>query len=91
MRMQDFEKRGGYDESGLRAEDVAFLLDLKRFGKARGRRLKGVTSAKFIVSTRKFDEFGDWHTSSLVPESPRHFFKGKPTEFTDPYGYKPKR
>jgi len=90
-RRQDFEELGGYDESRLVAEDVAFLLALKRLGKTRGQRLQRVTSAKVIVSTRKFDEFGAWHTFSLVSEGLRHFFKGKPTEFTDRYWYKPKR
>ena len=33
----------------------------------------------------------DWHTISLVSEGLRHFFNGKPTEFTDRYWYKPKR
>jgi glycosyltransferase involved in cell wall biosynthesis len=91
VRRRDFEELGGYDESRLVAEDVAFLLSLKRLGKTRGQRLKRVTSAKVIVSTRKFDEFGDWHTFSLVSEGLRHFFNGKPTEFTDRYWYKPKR
>jgi glycosyltransferase involved in cell wall biosynthesis len=91
VRRRDFEELGGYDESRLVAEDVAFLLSLKRLGKTRGQRLKRVTSAKVIVSTRKFDEFGDWHTISLISEGLRHFFNGKPTEFTDRYWYKPKR
>ena len=91
MRRQDFEEIGGYDESRLVAEDVAFLLALKRLGKARGQRLKRVTSAKVIVSTRKFDEFGDWHYFALIAEGLRHLTNRKPTEFTDKYWYKPKR
>jgi len=91
MRRQDFEEIGGYDESRLVAEDVAFLLALKRLGKARGQRLKRVTSAKVIVSTRKFDEFGDWHYFALIAEGLRHLMNRKPTEFTDKYWYKPKR
>jgi glycosyltransferase involved in cell wall biosynthesis len=91
VRRRDFEELGGYDESRLVAEDGAFLLSLKRLGKTRGQRLKRVTSAKVIVSTPKFDEFGDWHTISLVSEGLRHFFNGKPTEFADRYWYKPKR
>ncbi len=91
MRRRDFEEIGGYDESRLVAEDVAFLLALKRLGKARGQRLKRVTSAKVIVSTRKFDEFGDWHYFALIAEGLRHLMNRKPTEFTDKYWYKPKR
>jgi glycosyltransferase involved in cell wall biosynthesis len=91
VRRKDFEELGGYDESRLVAEDVAFLLALKRLGKTRGQRLKRVTSAKVIVSTRKFDEFGDWHTFSMITEGVRHLMNRKPTEFTDKYWYKPRR
>jgi glycosyltransferase involved in cell wall biosynthesis len=90
-RRDDFEAMGGYDESRLVAEDIAFLLALKRLGKARGQRLGRVTSAKVIVSTRKFDEFGDWHLFALVTEGLRHLLNREPTEFTDKYWYKPKR
>ena len=90
-RRSDFEAIGGYDETRLVAEDVAFLWALRRLGRSRGERLRRVTAAKAVASTRKFDEFGDWHTFSLVSEGLRHFFKGKPTEFTDRYWYKPKR
>jgi glycosyltransferase involved in cell wall biosynthesis len=91
VRRKDFEEIGGYDENRLVAEDVAFLLALKRLGKARGQRLKRVTSAKVIVSTRKFDEFGDWHAFSMITEGVRHLMNRKPTEFTDKYWYKPRR
>jgi glycosyltransferase involved in cell wall biosynthesis len=91
MRRQDFEEIGGYDEGRLVAEDVAFLLALKRLGKTRGQRLERVTSAKVIVSTRKFDEFGDWHHFAMIAEGLRHLMHRQPTEFTDKYWYKPKR
>jgi len=91
VRRQDFEEIGGYDETRLVAEDIAFLLALKRLGKSRGQRLKRVTSAKVIVSTRKFDEFGDWHYFSLLGEGLRHLMRREPTAFTDKYWYKPKR
>ena len=90
-RRQDFEAIGGYDETRLVAEDVAFLMALRRLGKARGQRLTRVTSAKVIVSTRKFDEFGDWHYFPLIAEGLRHMLNRKPTAFTDKYWYKPKR
>jgi glycosyltransferase involved in cell wall biosynthesis len=91
VRRRDFEEIGGYDETRLVAEDVAFLMALKRFGKTRGQRLARVTRAKVIVSTRKFDEFGDWHTFALVSEGLRHLMNRKPTAFTDKYWYKPRR
>lgn len=91
VRRQDFEEIGGYDENRLVAEDVAFLMALKRLGKTRGQRLARVTSAKVVVSMRKFDEFGDWHYFALMVEGLRHLMNRQPTAFTDKYWYKPKR
>ena len=60
-RRADFESVGGYDE-GLRfAEDLAFLVSLRRLGKRRGQRLTRATTVRGTASTRKFDEQGDWH------------------------------
>jgi glycosyltransferase involved in cell wall biosynthesis len=90
-RRSDFESIGGYDESRLVAEDVIFMLAMRRLGKSRGQRLARVTSAKAIASTRKFDEFGDWHYFPLGIEGVRHLSGGKPTAFIEKYWYKPKR
>ena len=60
-RREDFEKVGGYREDRLYAEDVVFLLALKRLGWKTGRRLVRPRGAKAIVSARKFDQHGDWH------------------------------
>ena len=60
-RRSDFEQLGGYDERRLFAEDVAFLFALKRLGWRRRQKLKRLPAVKAIASTRKFDEFGDWH------------------------------
>jgi glycosyltransferase involved in cell wall biosynthesis len=60
-RRADFEEVGGYDEKRLIAEDVKFLLDLKRLGRRRGLRFERIRGAKAIASTRKFDRHGDWH------------------------------
>jgi glycosyltransferase involved in cell wall biosynthesis len=57
----DFEEIGGYREDRLYAEDVMFLLALKRLGRKTGRRLVRPRGAKAIVSARKFDQHGDWH------------------------------
>jgi len=91
VRRKDFEELSGYDESRLVAEDVAFLLALRRLGKTRGQNLRRVTSVKVIASTRKFDEFGDWHVFSMIGEGMRHLLGREPTEFTDKYWYKPNR
>jgi len=90
-RKEDFEALGGYDEDRLFAEDAAFLLALRRLGKARGQRLARLRGAKAIMSTRKFDEFGDWHYFRLIGDVLRHLRRGGATEFTDKYWYKPKR
>ena len=90
-RKQDFDAVGGYDENVLIAEDVAFLQALRRLGKARGQRLTRVTRAKGIASTRKFDEFGDWHFFPLFVAGMRYLLTRDFTGFADRYWYKPRR
>ena len=58
---EDFEAIGGYRERYRWGEDVWLLFDLRRRGWRSGRRLEGATGAPAIVSTRKFDRYGDWH------------------------------
>jgi len=60
-RREDFEAVGGYDETRLYAEDVIFPLALRRLGRSRGQRLTRLPKVKALGSTRKFDQFGDWH------------------------------
>lgn len=90
-RKVDFEAVGGFDESRLVAEDVMFLVALRRLGKSRGQKLVRLRKAKVIASTRKFDEFGDWHYFPLMFHGLRHLLKRGDTTFTDRYWYKPKR
>ena len=90
-RRADFEAIGGYDESRLLAEDVMFLLALRRLGRARGHKLMRARGAKAITSTRKFDEFGDWHYFGLLWQGLRHHLKGDLGSFADRYWYKPRR
>jgi len=65
-RRADFVTVGGYSEDRLFAEDVEFLLDLKRLGRTRGQELARPRGAKAITSTRKFDRHGDWHGLHLT-------------------------
>lgn len=88
---EDFKAIGGYDETRPVAEDVAFLWSMRRLGKQRRRRLARVTTAKVIASTRKFDEFGDWHFFPLLVEVSRRLLKGDISGFADKYWYKPNR
>jgi glycosyltransferase involved in cell wall biosynthesis len=65
-RREDFQAVGGYDENRLFAEDVAFLLKLRRLGRRRGLRLGRTPGAKAVASARKFDRHGDWHYFSII-------------------------
>ncbi len=60
-RREDFDAVGGYDERRAFGEDVQFLWDLRRRGRARGQRLVRMRGTKTLASTRKFDRHGDWH------------------------------
>lgn len=66
-RRQDFEATGGYDERLRVAEDVKFLMALRRVGRRQGKRLTRLTHVKAVASTRKFDEHGDWHYLTTMP------------------------
>lgn len=60
-RRADFEALGGYDTSLRVAEDVDFLLRLRRHGARSGQRLKRLRGVETLTSTRKFDRHGHWH------------------------------
>lgn len=64
-RRRDFDAIGGYSEERLFAEDVQFLYDLRRLGRTRGQRLARRTNALAVFSTRKFDQYGEWHYFTL--------------------------
>jgi glycosyltransferase involved in cell wall biosynthesis len=63
---KDFDAVGGYNENRLFAEDVEFLWQLRRLGRSRRQKLARVTSVKAIASTRKWDEFGEWHYVKML-------------------------
>ncbi len=65
-RRDDFIEIGGYVEDRLFAEDVAFLLALRKVGRQRGQKLVRLGRSKTIASTRKFDCHGDWHYFTLI-------------------------
>ena len=66
-RRQDFTALGGYDERLLVAEDVDFLVRLKRLGRSRGQKLVRLKGVKTVTSTRKFVRYGDWHLFREMP------------------------
>ena len=59
-RRDTFERISGFDESTLMAEDLDFGRRLRRAGKADGLRYCHLRGASVTVSTRKYDEFGDF-------------------------------
>ncbi len=65
-RTADFTACGGYDERYRAAEDVMFLLALKRLGRPRGQRVVRARGIKVVWSTRKFDQYGNWHYFRLL-------------------------
>ena len=88
-RRADFEAIGGYNESMKFAEDVRFLYDLRRLGRTRGSRLVRARAAKVIASTRKFDQFGDWHYLTLMLKGPWYLLSRRNRDtFADEYWYK---
>jgi glycosyltransferase involved in cell wall biosynthesis len=87
-RRADFEAIGGYDEKMRFAEDVKFHAELWRFGRRRGARLVRASSAKAIYSTRKFDQFGDWHYFPIFFKAPFYLFVPKAGDgLADRYWY----
>jgi glycosyltransferase involved in cell wall biosynthesis len=64
-RREDFLAVGGYNENRLFAEDVEFLLALRRRGRTRGQRLARPRGVRAVSSARKFDRHGDWHALHL--------------------------
>lgn len=60
-RRQDFETIRGYNEEMEIAEDVRFLLDLRKLGRSKDQKLARLNGAKALGSTRKWDQHGEWH------------------------------
>lgn len=63
-----FKELGGFDESFYCAEDSKFALELKKYGKQKGKNFKIITDDYVITSTRAFDKFGDWYYFKNIPK-----------------------
>jgi glycosyltransferase involved in cell wall biosynthesis len=61
-----FDAIGGYDEGRDFGEDVHFLLKLRRLARDRGATTRFSIGAPATLSTRKFDEHGDWHMFAMA-------------------------
>lgn len=66
-RRADWKNVGGYNEALLCAEDVDFLVALKKLGRPRGQRFVRAKGARATTSARKFDARGDWHYFTMGP------------------------
>jgi glycosyltransferase involved in cell wall biosynthesis len=88
-RRADFDEVGGYDESLKFAEDVKFLVDLRRQGRRRGARLVRARTAKVVASTRKFDQFGEWHFLGMILKTPWYLLNRRAGDaFAERYWYR---
>jgi len=75
-RRADFEAVGGYDETRLYAEDLIFLMALRRLGRTRKQKLTRLPSIKALGCTRKFDQFGDWHYFGMLAHGIKGLWTG---------------
>ncbi len=92
-RAEDFRAVGGYDESLLVAEDVKFLMALRRRGRNTGARLRRLPHVKATVSTRKFDQHGEWHYLTMGPRLMLRWLRDRRSLSHDvlSYWYRPER
>jgi glycosyltransferase involved in cell wall biosynthesis len=89
-RAEDWRAVGGYNEERRYAEDVQFLLDLKRLGRTRGQKLMRPKGAKTIASTRKWDTHGEWHYPLTILKAGFYmlfFRKDRINDFVEDYWY----
>ena len=86
-RAEDFRAVGGFNEELLVGEDLDFARRLRAHGRRTGRRLTKLKEAPMIVSTRKFDRFGDWHMFGMVRQLPAVWraMRGTDTAWVDHY------
>jgi glycosyltransferase involved in cell wall biosynthesis len=92
-RRRDFEAIGGYDETLRVAEDLRFLVELRRVGRRQGKRLTRLPRVKAVASTRKFDQYGDWHYLTTIPRMALGLVLRNPASLREieQYWYEPRR
>lgn len=90
-RRRDFELIGGYDETYRAAEDVRFALALWRLAWNRGQWVVRTPRVRAVWSTRKFDQFGDWHYTRMLTLLNSIRGSGPGAEFVEEYWYRPNR
>ncbi|MBI2422928.1 MAG: glycosyltransferase [Candidatus Hydrogenedentes bacterium] len=88
-RAEHFRAMGGFDETVPIAEDYEFGKRLKREGRKHGLTYKNLFRGHVVVSTRKYDEFGDFFILRHPIKLLRACFKDQAV--LDEFWYKPKR
>jgi glycosyltransferase involved in cell wall biosynthesis len=83
----DFDAIGGFNEDLVLGEDVDFARRLRLHGRRTGRRFTTLRAAPVVISTRKFDRFGDWHMFAMAAQlrEIRAAIKGTDTAWVDRY------
>jgi glycosyltransferase involved in cell wall biosynthesis len=84
---EDFDAVGGFDERLLLAEDIDFARRLRALGRQTGRKFTTLRTAPLVISTRKFDRFGDWHMFAMAFQlrAIRAAHKGEDPSWVDHY------
>lgn len=84
-----FDAIGQFDETKLMAEDYNFAQRLRKWGKAHGLRYKNIYRGHVVVSTRKYDEHGDF----FLIMNPRKLLRAmkKDQAVLDEFWYNPNR
>jgi glycosyltransferase involved in cell wall biosynthesis len=59
VRRSAFDCIGGFQET--KWDDIDFALRLKKYAKIHNRKFESLKRSTLLWSTRKFDEYGDWH------------------------------
>ena len=92
-RRDDWEAVGGYDESCLYGEDILFPWALKRLGRTRGQWMTRIPKVRALSSSRKFDEFGDWHYFRMLANATKNLITSNwnDEELANRYWYNPGR
>lgn len=89
---QTFQELGGFDENLYCSEDSKFVLELKKYGKRKGKRFKIIEDEYVTSSSRSFDRFGDWFYFKNLPRivfSTKTIFKDR--DFATKYWYNVER
>ncbi len=84
-----FRAIGGFNEALLATEDHEFAVRLRALGKLRGQRYCNLKKGEVVLSSRKFDEYGDWMVLSHFSKWAKACFNKRDAVYE--LWYKPRR